>query len=106
MDILLSDMLNGQESPYGEIIEKNKEASYYNGFGIHLSRQVEDLDNYYNLLMGVLDKFTKLDDTQKEMLKNKMEIFPKTIVKEKIVYREKSNKTKNTKPKLNTCDDY
>ena len=39
------------------------------------------------------------------MIQNKMEIFPKTIVKEKIVYKEKKQK-KNVKPKLNNFDDY
>ena len=42
------------------------------------------------------------------MIQNKMEIFPKTIVKEKIVYKENTNKSKkkNNKPKLNMMDDY
>ena len=51
-------------------------------------------------------KWKELDDKQKEMLQNKMEIFPKTVYKEKIVYKEKPIKTKKSKPKLNTRDDY
>ena len=66
MEILLSDMLSGDECPYGEIIKKEQDNSYYNGFGIHLSRQVDDKEHYYNLLMGVVDRFKELDDTQKE----------------------------------------
>ena len=56
--------------------------------------------------MGVVDKFKELDDKQKEMLQNKMEIFPKTVYKDKIVYKEKPIKTKKSKPKLNMRDDY
>ena len=106
MEILLSDMLSGDESPYGQLIEKREDNSYYHGFGIHLSRQVDNKEHYFNLLMGVVDKFKELDDKQKEMLQNKMEIFPKTVYKDKIVYKEKPTKTKKSKPKLNTRDDY
>ena len=41
---ILSDMLNGEESPYGNIIEVDQELSYYNGFGIELTKQIK-----YNL---------------------------------------------------------
>ena len=108
MEIILSDMIGGDESPYGEIIKKDQENSYYNGFGMHLSRQIETSDHYFNLLMGVVDKFKNLDEEKKQMIQNKMEIFPKTIVKEKIVYKDNTSKSKKTKskPKLNMLDDY
>ena len=38
---ILSDMLNGEESPYGNIIEVDQELSYYNGFGIELTKQIK-----------------------------------------------------------------
>ena len=47
-------MMGGDDCPYGEIIKKDQENSYYNGFGIHLSRQIENNDHYFNLLMGLL----------------------------------------------------
>ena len=106
MEIMLSDMLSGGECPYGEIIEKNQDNSYYNGFGIHLSRQVDHNDHYFNLLMGVVGKFKDLDEPQKQMIKNKMEIYPETIIKEKIVYKKNTKSKTNQKPKLNTMDDY
>ena len=108
MESILSDMMGGDDCPYGEIIKKDQENSYYNGFGIHLSRQIENNDHYFNLLMGVVDKFKHLDEEKKQMIQNKMEIFPKTIVKEKIVYKDNSSKSKktNSKPKLNMMDDY
>ena len=40
------------------------------------------------------------------MIQNKMEIFPKTVYKDKIVYKENPTKNKKYKPKLNTIDDY
>ena len=40
------------------------------------------------------------------MIQNKMEIFPETIVKEKIIYREKKGPKNSSKPKLNRFDDY
>ena len=106
MEIILSDMLSGGECPYGEIIEKNQDNTYYNSFGIHITRQIENNDHYFHLLMGVVSNFKNLDGTQKEMIKNKMEIFPETIVKEKIVYKDNNKKKKNNKPKLNINDDY
>ena len=105
MDIILSDLLNGDECPYGDIIKKGQDEAYYSGFGIYLSRQLETNEQYFNLMMGLAEKFKTLEDPQKEMLKNKMEIFPETIVKEKIIYKQQKSK-KNVKPKLNTKDDY
>ena len=49
--------------------------------------------------------WNELSDNEKEMIQNKMGIFPKTIIQEKIVYREKKVKS-ISKPKLNIHDDY
>jgi hypothetical protein len=102
---ILSEMLGGDASPFGEIIEQGQDNSYYNSFGITLLKQFPNKENYYNFLMGVVGDFETLSDTEKEMIQNKMGIFPKTIIQEKIVFREKKVKT-ISKPKLNIHDDY
>ena len=102
---ILTEMLSGDSSPFGEIIEKDQDISYYSSFGIYLLKQFENKEQYYHFLLSAVADFKTLDDKQKEMIQNKMEIFPKTIVKEKIVYKEKKTK-KNVKPKLNNFDDY
>ena len=38
---ILTDMLSGDESPFGEIIEKGQDISYYSSFGIYLIKQFE-----------------------------------------------------------------
>ena len=100
---ILSEMLGGSgESPFGEIIKKDQENSYYSSFGIELLKQFQNNDQYYNFLLSIVGNFQQLDAKQKEMIKNKMKIFPKTIVQEKIVYKEKpQNTTTKKKPKLN-----
>tara|TARA_Y100001958_G_scaffold150591_1_gene134544 strand:+ start:112 stop:465 length:354 start_codon:yes stop_codon:yes gene_type:complete len=98
---ILSEMLGGVgESPFGEIIEKNQENSYYSSFGIELLKQFQNNDQYYHFLLSIVSNFKQLDNKQQEFIKNKMEIFPETIIKEKIVYKEKKV-NKSQKPKLN-----
>ena len=38
---ILTDMLSGDESPFGEIIEKGQDISYYSSFGIYLIKIVQ-----------------------------------------------------------------
>jgi hypothetical protein len=98
---ILSEMLGDVgDSPFGEIIQRDQENGYYNSFGLELLKQFQNNDQYYNFLLSIVGNFQQLDDKQKEMIQNKMEIFPKTIVQEKIVYKEKPQK-ENGKPKLN-----
>ena len=103
---ILSDMLNGEESPYGDIIEVDQELSYYNGFGIELTKQIKTTDQYFNLLMGVIIKYKELNDEQKKLIQTKMEIFPQTIYKERVIFKESGNTKKKLRPKLNIMDDY
>ena len=103
---ILTDMLSGDESPFGEIIEKGQDISYYSSFGIYLIKQFENKEQYYQFLLSAVSNFKTLDDKQKKMIQNKMEIFPETIVKEKIIYREKKGPKNSSKPKLNRFDDY
>jgi len=102
----LTDMFGGDvSSPFGEIIEKGKDNSYYHSFGLNLLKQFDSTENYYHFLTAAVGDFQKLSDQEKEMIQNKMGIFPKTIIQEKIVYKEKKANSKH-KPKLNTFDDY
>ena len=97
---ILSEMLGGVgDSPFGEIIQPDQENSYYSAFGIELLKQFQNNDQYYNFLLSIVGNFQQLDEERKEMIQNKMEIFPKTIIQEKIVYKEK--KVTPKKPKLN-----
>ena len=102
----LTDMFGGDvSSPFGEIIEKGKDNSYYHSFGLNLLKQFDSTENYYHFLTAAVGDFQKISDQEKEMIQNKMGIFPKTIIQEKIVYKEKKANAKH-KPKLNTFDDY
>jgi len=103
---ILSEMLGCVgDSPFGEIIEHDQDNSYYSSFGIELLKQFQNNDQYYHFLLSIAGNFQQLDDSQKEMIQNKMQIFPKTIIKEKIVYQKKKV-NQNQKPKLNMKDDY
>lgn len=105
---ILSEMLgNTGDSLFGEIIEPDQDNSYYSSFGIELLKQFQNNDQYYNFLLSIVGDFKKLDSKQKEIIQNKMEIFPKNVIKEKIVYKEKKVSSKQ-KPKLNlgNYDDY
>ena len=107
---ILSEMLGGDDtSPFGEIIESGKENSYYNSFGLNLMKQFDNTENYYHFLIAVVGDFQKLGAPEKEMIQNKMGIFPKKIIPEKTAYKHKHKQKivkQNTKPKLNTHDDY
>ena len=100
---ILSEMLGvSGESPFGEIIQRDQGNGYYSSFGIELLKQFQNNDQYYNFLLSIVGNFQQLDAKQKEMIQNKMEIFPKTIIQEKIVYKEKpQTSTKKKKAKLN-----
>ena len=103
---ILTEMLGGDDtSPFGEIIETGQENSYYHSFVINLLKRFDNKENYYHFLIAVVGDFQKLDKQEKEMIQNKMGIFPKTIIREKIVYKEKKINSKS-KPKLNIHDDY
>ena len=103
MDIFM-DMMSDQETPFVEVVEKAKPNSYYQGLGIHILKQFEENDHYFHFLQSILTNFNDLDEEQKDILKRTMNIQPKIITKEKIIYKDK--KVKQKKPKLNVTDDY
>tara|TARA_B100000575_G_C23054400_1_gene606952 strand:+ start:193 stop:519 length:327 start_codon:yes stop_codon:yes gene_type:complete len=104
MDIFM-DMMDGQDTPFCEIVEQGKPNSYYQGLGIHILKQLDDKDHYFHFLQSILTDYKKLDESQKKGIRESMGIKPEIITKEKIVYKEKKT-TKKQKPKINIQDDY
>ena len=104
MDIFM-DMMDGQDTPFCEVVENGKPNSYYQGLGIHLLKQFDDKDHYYHFLQSILTDYKILDESQKKNIQKSMGIKPEVVIKEKVVYKEKKTTTKK-KPKLNTNDDY
>ena len=103
MDIFM-DMMDGQETPFAEEVEKAQGNDYYQGLGIHILKQFEETDHYFHFLKSITTKFNELSETQKKEIKTIMNIQPEVIVKEKVIV--KNTNKKNTKPKLNRTDDY
>jgi len=101
---ILAEMM-GDCSPFGKIIEPGQPNSYYSSFGINLMKQFDKPENYFHFLLAVTGDFKTLSEEEKKMIQTKMGIFPKTIIQEKIIFKEKKAK-QNNKPKINTRDDY
>ena len=101
---IFMDMMEDDNIQFAEIVEENKPNSYYEGLGIHLLKQFKEKDHYFHFLQSIVVDFKKLDKKQQKLIKETMGIRPEIITKEKIVYKEK--KVKQTKPKINTYDDY
>ena len=104
MDIFM-DMMSDQDTPFCEIVETGKDNSYYQGFGIHILKQLNDKDHYFHFLQSILGKYHTLDLDQKKIIEESLNIQPKVIVKEKIIVKRESVK-RQKKPKLNQTDDY
>ena len=104
MDIFM-DMMHDQDTPFCETVENGKPNSYYQGLGIHLLKQFDTNEHYFHFLQSVITDFQKLDKGQQKIIQDRMGIQKETIIKEKIIYKEKKV-NKGNKPKLNTYDDY
>jgi len=103
LDIFM-DMMPANNIIFDDDIEQEKPNSYYQGKGIHLLKQLKEKDHYFHFLQSIVVDFKKLDEDQQKCIKEIMGIRPEIIIKEKIVFKEK--KVKQTKPKMNTYDDY
>jgi hypothetical protein len=103
---IFMDMMDDLEggSRFVEVVEPGKDNSYYQGLGIHILKQFENNDHYFHFLKSILKNYNELEQNQKDEIYELLNIQPKIIIKEKIVY--KGGKKKNTKPKLNNFDDY
>ena len=73
MDIFM-DMMSDQETPFCEIVEKNKPNSYYQGLGIHLLKQMDTNEHYFHFLQAILSNYNQLEEEQKKRIENLFEI--------------------------------
>lgn len=102
MDILM-DMMPDETIVY-DTIEPGQTNEYYQGQAEHILKHIDTTEHYFHFVTTILKGYTKLTDTQKELIQNKMGIQPKivekVVVKEKVVYKQAK------KARLNTYDDY
>ena len=104
---LIMDMMNDDSSftLHDEDVESNQTEAYYEAKAYTIIKNLKNEDDYFFFLKAVLKKFTTLPLDRKEEIKKIMGIQKEVIVKEKIIYKQQKSK-RNTKPKLNTQDDY
>ena len=100
---IFMDMMEDDNIQFAEIVEENKPNSYYEGLGIHLLKQFKENEHYFHFLQSIVVDFKKLDKQQQKVIKETMGIRPEIITKEKIVYKEKKVKHKNS-PCINICE--
>lgn len=100
LEVFMDMMGDDVERPFDIVVEQNQENHYYTGLGINILKQLDNKDHYYHFLSSILKNFNTLDDTHKQKIKDEIGITPETIIKEKIVYKEKIV-NKSQKPKVN-----
>ena len=103
MDLLI-DMMPEENLVFDAIIERGKTNDYYQGMAEHTLKQLDTPEHYFHYLYTILKQYHTLSNEQKQTIIQFLDVKPvvKTIVKEKIVYKEKKVK----KTQLNTYDDY
>jgi len=100
---LITDMF---DVTYDDIIEEDKEDSYYIGKAENILKQMPNNDNYFHFLITMLKRYHDLDTDKKEIINNMILIKDtKPKVKPKVKAKVNTSK-KNKKPILNTYDDY
>ena len=103
MDLLI-DLMPEENLAFDVVVESKKPNEYYEGMAEHVLKQLDTTDHYFHFAMTILKKYHTLSEEQKQKIITFLNIKPlvKTIIKEKIVYKEKKQK----KAKLNMQDDY
>lgn len=103
MDLLM-DIMPEENIVFDTVVEQGKTNEYYQGLAEHYLQQIDTEEHYFHFLMTILNRYPTLSEEQKKKVIQRFDIPPviKTIVKEKIVYKEK----KVSKAKLNMYDDY
>jgi nitrogenase subunit NifH len=101
---LINDLFGDDITTYTDTIESGKTNAYYEGQANNILKQFDNDENYFHFLLGILENYPRLSDSQKETIKEKMNIQPTVI--EKVVYKQVKQKKSNSKPTLNTYDDY
>jgi len=102
MDLLI-DMMPEENLIFDNIIERGKTNDYYQGMAEHTLKQLDTPEHYFHFVMTILKNYHTLSTEQKEKIITFLDVKPviKTVIKEKIVYKEKKAK----KAKLNTYED-
>tara|TARA_B100001094_G_scaffold302021_1_gene328869 strand:- start:13286 stop:13609 length:324 start_codon:yes stop_codon:yes gene_type:complete len=97
---LIMEMYDGADTNlHNDTIESEQPPSYYEGKALHILKQLKDETNYFHFLNTIINDYSKLSVEHKDQIKKKMNIEPKVVIKEKVIYEKK--KKKNLKPKLN-----
>ena len=98
---IITDMF---DTAYDDKIENDKSKDYYIGKAENILKQFNNIDDFYYFLITLMKKYPDLSIDQKQEIVKLLGVKPeeKIIYKEKIVYK----KAKNTKPQLNSYDDY
>jgi len=99
---LITDMF---DVTYDDIIEEDKENSYYIGKAENILKQMPNNDNYFHFLITMLKRYHNLDTDKKEIINNMILIQEIPTEMPKVKAMVKTSK-KNKKPKLNNYDDY
>jgi hypothetical protein len=103
MDLLI-DMMPEENLVFDIVFERGKTNEYYQGMAEHTLKQLDTSEHYFHYVYTIIKDYHTLSDEQKKQIIKFLDVKPivKTIVKEKIVYKEKKVK----KAQLNTYDDY
>lgn len=103
MDLLI-DMMPDENLVFDVIVERGKTNEYYQGMAEHVLKQLDTPEHYFHFVQTILKNYHTLSKEHKEKIVSFLDVKPvvKTIIKEKIVYKEK----KVQKAKLNQYDDY
>ena len=98
---LITDMF---DTNYDDKIDSDQSKDYYIGKAEYILKQFDNIEHFYYFLITLMKKYPDLSKDQKKEIVKMLDVKPE----EKIIYRERveKSKKKKSKPKLNTSDDY
>lgn len=103
MDLII-DLMPEENLAFDVVYERGKTNEYYQGMAEHTLKQLDTREHYFHFVKTILKNYHTLTNDQKQSIIIMLDVKPvvKTVIKEKIVYKEK----KVQKAQLNTYDDY
>jgi hypothetical protein len=103
MDLII-DLMPEENLAFDVVYERGKTNEYYQGMAEHTLKQLDTTEHYFHFVKTILKNYHTLPKEQKQSIVTMLDVKPvvKTVIKEKIVYKEKKVK----KAQLNTYDDY
>ena len=103
MDLII-DLMPEENLAFDVVYERGKTNEYYQGMAEHTLKQLDTTEHYFHFVKTILKNYHTLTNEQKQSIITMLDVKPvvKTVIKEKIVYKEKKVK----KAQLNTYDDY